>query len=281
MTSLETFAADTPPIKKIAFDAPWAWLAAGWRDMWRVPQIALSYGAVFAVLALALTFGLFQIGWQSLILALAGGFLLIGPMLAVGLYEASRRLSAGEAVDAADVVLVGVRSPGQLAFMGVLLMLIYFAWVEIAFLLFMLFMGPEGLLPLKQFVPVLLFTTPGLMLLIVGTAAGAVLALVVYATTAISVPLLMSREIDVVTAILTSMNAVIRNPRPMMLWAVLIAATMACGIATLFVGLVVAFPLIGHATWHAFQEIIGTEPDTYDGLSSPSAGPDSSSSRMR
>jgi uncharacterized membrane protein len=250
-------------VKAVAFDAPWDWLGAGWRDLWTTPGIGLAYGAVFATLALALVVGLFTVGWQSMILALAGGFLLLGPMFAVGLYEASRRLEAREAIDPRDIALVGVRSPGQLAFMGLLLLMLYFAWLEIAFLLFMLFMGGNGLPPLEEFVPTLLFTARGLGLLIAGTISGAILAAIVFAVTAVSIPLLMVRDVDAVTAIMTSVRATLLNWKPMALWAVLIVALMACGIATLFVGLVVAFPLIGHASWHAFRSLVepAVEPE--------------------
>ena len=241
---------------RVAFDAPWNWLGAGWRDLWSAPAISLAYGAAFSLAALALASILFWFGGLSLVLVLAGGFLLVGPMLAVGLYELSRRLEAKEAIDARDVMFVGVRSPGQLAIMGVALLIAYLAWVEIALLLFSLFLGGSGLPPVQAFVPTLLFTPGGLGLLITGTIAGCLLAAAVYAVTAVSIPLLMTRDVDAVTAGLTSIRAVRANPKPMLLWAALIAAMIAVGFATLLVGFVIAFPLIGHATWHAFREVV-------------------------
>jgi uncharacterized membrane protein len=139
--------------------------------------------------------------------------------------------------------------------MGVFLLIIYFVWLEIAFLLFMLFLGPQSL-QLENIIPSLLFTPNGLGLLIVGTAAGTVLALLVFAVTSVSIPLLMRREVDVVTASLTSIKAVALNPAPMLLWAVLIAGMMAFAFATLFIGMIVVFPLIGHATWHAYRSLV-------------------------
>jgi uncharacterized membrane protein len=153
------------------------------------------------------------------------------------------------------MISFSVRSPGQLAFMGVFLLIIYFVWLEIAFLLFMLFLGPQSL-QLENIIPSLLFTPSGLGLLIVGTAAGTVLALLVFAVTSVSIPLLMRREVDVVTASLTSIKAVALNPAPMLLWAVLIAGMMAFAFATLFIGMIVVFPLIGHATWHAYRSLV-------------------------
>jgi hypothetical protein len=121
-------------VREVPFDAPYSWLAAGWRDMWRVPRVSLAYGAIFAVTGLVLAVGLTQVGLQSLILVLAGGFILVGPMLAAGLYETSRRLEKGEPVSLASTLRAGFYGGGQLAHMGLLLMLIYLAWVEIALL---------------------------------------------------------------------------------------------------------------------------------------------------
>lgn len=243
-------------IRQVPMDAPWDWLAAGWRDLWRTPSISLGYGAVFALAAFVIAAGLTRIGWASLMLALGGGFVLMGPLAAVGLYEASRRLESGEAVTLPAVLSAGRRAPGQLAFFGVVLAFVFFVWLELAFLLFMLFMGTRGLPPPSEFVPTLLFTPHGLGLLIVGTLVGGILATIVFAISAISVPLMMTHRVDAVTAMATSVEAVVANPKPMALWAVLIAAGMALGLATLCLGLIVVFPLIGHATWHAYRSLI-------------------------
>jgi uncharacterized membrane protein len=251
-----TFVAPAYAIREVPFDAPWSWLASGWRDIWCVPRVSLAYGAIFAVAGILLSFGLTQVGLQSLVLVLAAGFILVGPMIAVGLYETSRRLEKSEPVSLASTLRTGFFGWGQLPYMGLLLTLIYLAWVEIALLLFMLFLGPGGAPPLEAFVAILLLTRPGLGLLIVGTAVGAALAATVFAVSAVAVPLLMVERVDVVTAALTSIKACRQNPKAMALWAALIAGAMLFGFATLFVGLVIAFPLIGHATWHAFGDLV-------------------------
>lgn len=255
LVSANSLTIDTQQVRRVPFDAPWKWLAAGWGDMWREPRISLAYGAIITVISLLIIFGLYVAEALSLALPLAGGFLLLGPIFAVGLYETSRRIDEGEGATLADMLRFSVSSPGQLAFMGVFLLIIYFVWLEIAFLLFMLFLGPQSL-QLANIVPTLLFTGPGLGLLITGTAAGAVLALLVFAVTAISIPLLMRREVDAVTASATSIQAVAVNPPAMLLWAALIAGMTAFAFATLFLGLVVVFPLIGHATWHAYRDLV-------------------------
>ncbi len=243
-------------VEQVPFDAPWSWLASGWRDMWAVPRVSLAYGVLFALLSLALTLGLTVAGLQSLVLALAGGFLLIGPIAAVGLYEASRRLEAGRSVELGAVVRAGLDAPGQLGFFGAILAFAFFVWLQLALLLFMLFLGSSGLPPPSEFVPTLLFTLRGLGLLVTGTAVGCVLAFAVFSISVISVPLLMTRRADAVTAIASSLAAVLLNPKPMALWAALIAGFVVLGIATLYVGLIFAFPLIGHATWHAYRDLV-------------------------
>ena len=243
-------------VARAPFDAPWAWLAAGWRDIWSAPRISILYGGLFAAISMALTLGLFAGGLASLVLALAGGFLLLGPAAAVGLYEVSRRLECREPLRLGDVLTQGLRAAGQLGFFGAILTFVYFVWIQLALLLFMLFFGGQPLPPASEFVAALLLTNHGLGLLVTGTIVGGVLATLVFAISVISVPLLMTERVDAVTAIAASVTAVRVNPKPMALWAALIAGFMAAGLASLFVGLVIAFPLIGHATWHAFRDLV-------------------------
>jgi uncharacterized membrane protein len=242
-------------IRRMELDAPWRWLAAGWRDMTRVPGVSFSYGVAICAASWALTLFLVYFDLVWLFLPLAAGFTFIGPMLAVGLYEASRRLEAGLPVGIFQVAFVATRSPTQIAFLGLILMLFMLAWVRIATLLFALFFG-QTMPPLAKFVPMLLYTADGAAFLAIGTITGAALAFAVFAISAVSVPLLMARDSDAVTAIVISLRAVAENFWPMVVWAWLIAVLTAIGIATLFVGLVFTFPLIGHATWHAYRELV-------------------------
>jgi len=245
-------------IREVRLDDPWNWLSAGWQDVWRAPRISLAYGCAIALASFLLTACLFSLQMTSLVLVLAAGFMLIGPMLAVGLYETSRRLETGEPLSFRNVLFVTTHSPAQLAFLGVLLMLAMLAWIRVATLLFALFFSGGHFPPLTEFVPTLLFSWHGLGLLMIGTAVGGVIAFLVYAASVISVPLLMVQDRDAISAVLMSLHAVVRNPGPMLLWAWLVALLTACGIATGFIGLIVIFPLLGHATWHAFRALVKT-----------------------
>ncbi len=244
-------------IRRVAFDAPWGWLAAGWRDFWSAPGISLAYGAAFAGVAYAFVLQLSRIDALPLLLPLAGGFLLIAPVLAVGLYEVSRRRERNETTSWRDIFQAAKGASGQLSLFGVALLLLYFFWMQVASLLFMLFFGNADFPPIEQFIPTLLFTAHGLGLLMTGTAVGAAFAATAFSISAIAVPMLLDRKVDVVTAMRASVAAVRMNPPAMFLWAVLIAGFTAAGFVTLFAGLAIAYPLAGYATWRAYRELAG------------------------
>mgnify|MGYP005652218253 CR=1 FL=1 len=242
-------------IQKITKDHPWAWLNAGWNDFARRPAIGLIYGLTFTVVSYALAACLNYLDMLYLLLPLGAAFTLAGPMLAVGLYEASRRFEANEPVRLGDILTVGARAPSQLAIIGLLLLIALLVWLRIATLLFVLFFS-DAIPNLAELLPTLLMTANGLTFLTVGTFIGAVLAFTVFAISAVSVPLLLDRDIDAITAIVISVQAVWGNLGPMLLWAWLIALMTFVGIVTLFFGLIVTFPVIGYATWHAYRDLI-------------------------
>lgn len=244
---------------RVELDAPWRWLAAGWHDMARVPQVSLLYGGGIAATSWALVLLLLTVDRLILFLPLAAAFVFIGPMLAVGLYEASRRLQAGLPVGVFQVAFVRTRSPAQLAFLGLVLALFLLAWVRIATLIYALFFG-GALPPVAKFIPMLLYSMDGAAFLVIGTAVGAALAFTAFAISVVSVPYLMTRDSDAITAIIVSLRTVADNFWPLMIWAWVVAALTAFGIATLFFGLVITFPLLGHATWHAFRELVPDDP---------------------
>lgn len=245
-----------PELHPISMESPWRWLAAAWQQIWQAPRISLTYGFLFAAASGGLFAMLFVFNLQAFILPLVGGFLILGPMLAVGLYEGARRAEAGEPTALKDVLFVKTAAPSQLAFMGVLLMIAYFAWARLAALIFMFFHGVNAEFPpLEAFFADLFFTWNGIAMLVVGTAVGGAIAFAIFAVSAISVPMMMVRDVDAVTAGLTSIRAVKENFAPMLIWGWLILLLIAFGVATAFVGLIVTFPLVGFATWHAYREL--------------------------
>jgi uncharacterized membrane protein len=250
-TSLESAG---PAVHRVPIDAGWDWIAKGWADLARSPLASLAYGAVFAGAAWLMTLGLGQVGLEPLILMLAGGFMLIGPFLAGGLYALSRSYEDGRPIGLGQSLAEALNPKGQLGFFAAILSLSFLAWVQVAFLLLMLVLGNEGAVSsdLKAF----LAQPATLRLILIGTPVGAIIAGLVFAASAISAPLLLSRDISAVTAMATSMHAVLANKRAMLLWAAIIVALMVLGFLTMFLGLVVVFPLIGHATWHAMRDMV-------------------------
>ncbi len=251
------FTSPSPRVRQVPVDRAWTWLAAGWNDLMRAPQVSLAYGAALVVVSFAISLGLWLADMFYLILPLAAGFMFVAPLLAVGLYETSRRLDRGEPVSLGHAIAAAVHHPHspQIAYMGLLLMLFNLAWVRLATLLYALFFNQvnptfEGL------IESLLFSETSLIFLIVGTLVGAALALVAFVIGAVSIPMLLDRDVHIFTAMATSYVAVRANWRPMALWAGLIVVFTGFGVAPFYLGLAVALPLVGHASWHAYTDLV-------------------------
>jgi uncharacterized membrane protein len=242
---------------QISLDAPWTWLAAGWRDLTRAPLYSLGYGAIVVGGGALITYGLWRSGFSALIPVALGIFALIGPLSAVGLYEISRRLEKGEPLSIAGVFLVKTKSPAQIALVGFFIMFASLVWMLLALVLYAVF-SSSTYTPLGDFLGFALSTPAGITMLAIGSLIGGAIAFCIYMLTVFSIPMLMDQNTDVFTAINKGITAVRKNPAPMLLWAWLIAIITAAGVATFFVGLVIAFPLLGHASWHAYRDAVGS-----------------------
>lgn len=253
--AIPVFADATPRIRRVAVDRPWTWLAAGWRDVLAAPGVSLAYGALMIGLTYLLLFVLIQSGVFWLVLPLTAGFFFTAPLLAVGLYETSRRIAAGEPVSLGHAFSAFRRNGTQLSYMGVMLGLFHLGWIRIATLIFAVFFG-IGFNPAWENLVVKLMAPHAIPFWAVGTAVGAVLAALVFAISAISIPMLLDRDVNVFTAVATSFTAVRENWAPMALWAGLIVVFTGFGLIPLFLGLAVTMPLVGHATWHAYRDLV-------------------------
>jgi uncharacterized membrane protein len=254
--AVPVFTTPSPRIRVVPVDRPWLWLARGWTDMTRAPAVALAYGGCLVGASFLLTLGLALAELYYLILPLAAGFMLVAPLLAVGLYEVSRRLERGTPPPTLlEAVLAWRRNPLQIALSGLVLMLIHLAWVRIATLLFALFFE-QAQPTLPGLLQVMFLSKFSLPFLATGAVIGAALAAFVFAISAVSFPMLLDRDVGVATAIATSFTAVAVNWRPMALWAGLIVVFTSLGLATLYLGLAVALPLIAMATWHAYRDLV-------------------------
>ncbi|MEO1251768.1 MAG: DUF2189 domain-containing protein [Pseudomonadota bacterium] len=254
MVQNEAAAPGVVSVGQLTPDAPWRWLGAGWRDLMRRPHLSIGYGLLVVSAGVGLNYLLWISGFASLIPVALGVFAILGPLLAVGLYELSRRYETGEPPGLFPVKFAGPRSPIQLAYIGFFLMFAALVWLRIAMLLYALF-ASAMYQPLDDFLTFAITTGSGLAMLAVGTVIGGFIAFGIYLLTVVSIPMLMNERSDPFTAIAVGVNAFQKSPGAMLLWAWLIAFIVAAGIATLFVGLAIAFPLLGHATWHAYRDI--------------------------
>ena len=249
----------------VPVSAPWAWLAAGWEDLRRSRGASLVWGALFAGAGLVILLILHRYRMYNLALPLVAGFMLIAPLLAVGLYHVSRELEQDRPVGIGTALGAWRRNSGQVALLGFILGLFFLFWIRVATLLFALFFGSEpplafGSAPpdLLGFIETVILTGRNLGFLIVGCLVGAALAIVVFAISAVSAPMLIDREVTVIEAVFVSVRTVQRNKAAMLLWAVLIVLFTGAGFAVGFIGLAVTLPLVAHATWHAYRELVPT-----------------------
>lgn len=247
--------ATVPRVRQVALDRPWTWLRAGWIDLVRTPDASLAYGLALAAFSAAISLGLWLADLLYLLLPLTTGFALVAPMLAVGVYEISRQQELGLPASFRSTAGAIRRNMSQLAAMGLLLALLHLVWVRIAILLYALFFSGQNP-SLSEVVNNMIFTNVGLAFLVLGTSIGFVLAVIAFAISAVSLPMLVDKPVSAFTAVATSVAVVRRNAKPMALWAVLIAAFTALGIVTFYLGLILVLPLIGHATWHAYRDLV-------------------------
>ena len=247
----------TGRIRHIATDRPWTWLTLGWRDMMANKSISLAYGAVLTLAGWLLALLMFEVGTPWAILPATAGFFIMAPLLAAGLYEVSRRREAGEAVTLAEAVNGFRRNGAQIAMMGVVLLVLHLFWTRIAGLLFALFFGLNFAPSLTQLPLAMMQSDQLIPFLLVGTGLGFALAAATFAVSAVSIPMLLDRpEITFLEAVTVSIQAVMENWRAMALWAGLIVVFTGLALLPFFLGLVVVMPLIGHATWHAYKDLV-------------------------
>ncbi len=232
-------------------------LRAGMSDFLRAPLFGLFFGAVYFAGGLFILAALKLFGMPWMIIPVAIGFPLIGPFVAVGLYEVSRRLAAGMPLAWRDVLTVIVRQrERQLGWMALVVLFIFWIWIYQVRLLLALFLGFKSFSSVGAFLTIVTTTPEGAAFLAVGTAVGAVLAMVLFSATVISIPLLLDREIDFVTAIVTSFRTVIENPVSMLAWGIVVTLLAIFAMLPAFAGLLVVLPVLGHATWHLYKRAI-------------------------
>jgi uncharacterized membrane protein len=201
-------------------------LGQGLRDFQAKPLYGLTFGALYALGGIVILLSLTSLGLVYLAYPLAAGFALIGPFVAIGLYEVSRRREAGQPVSFGNILialLIGLNASFS---------------------------------SLREFMTVVLTTNEGLVFLAIGNLVGAALSLILFSLTVVSFPLLLDRDVDFVTAMVTSVRAVVTSPLPMIGWAAIIVILLIVSALPYFLGLLVTLPVLGHATWHLYRRIV-------------------------
>ncbi|WP_374650877.1 DUF2189 domain-containing protein [Dongia sp.] len=246
------------PVNQVTVEQPWRWLMLGWQDFCRAGAASLFFGVAIALVSALLIFGFWQSELRPYAFPLAAGFFFVAPLLGVAFYEISRRLEKGLPLNVVDIALSWRTHAGQLFTMGLIMMFLHLAWERIAMLIYAGFFNIE-LASWEHFVGAVLFSTAGIPFLLVGTAVGGVLAIVAFAIGVVSFPMLTERDCGTFRAITTSICATFVNWRVLIGWGALIVLFTVAGIATFCFGLIVTMPLIGHASWHAYRDLVETK----------------------
>lgn len=233
------------PCKQLAADAPLRWLKLGWQDIKRAPKQSLTYGTATLVLGYIISGLAYIYGNLYSVLGLMSGFILVGPFIAIGLYSISCQLQEGRTPVLGYCLREGRKHVGNVIVFGFMLMVVFLIWARAASML-------------HVFYPVDVDASwdSFLIFLGIGSVVGSIFAAIIFCASAFSLPMIMDRKVDMITAVVTSINAVLRNKKPMFIWALIIAFTVLLSFATAFLGFIVLLPLIGHGAWHAYQETI-------------------------
>jgi uncharacterized membrane protein len=246
-----------PQVNRIGFADLAEVLRKGLSDFASAPLFGLFFGGVYAAggIIIALSLTVWDIPWM--IYPVAIGFPLIGPFIAVGLYEVSRRLQAGKPLVWSEILgVVWLQRQRELAWMAFVMLFVFWVWMYQVRLLVAIILQHSSFSTLDRFVHVVFTTPQGWIFLAVGHVVGAVLALALFSITVISIPLLLDREADFVTAMITSVKTVTSNPAPMVAWGIFVTLAVIVSSVPLFLGLVVALPVLGHATWHLYRKAV-------------------------
>lgn len=232
-------------------------LKFGISDFLKAPLFGLFFGGVYALggILIALSLTVWDVPWM--IYPVAIGFPLIGPFVAVGLYQVSRRLETDQPPAWRDVLgVVWLQRQRELAWMAFVMLFVFWVWMYQVRLLIAIILSRASFSSLDRFLSILFTTSEGWTFLVVGHLVGAFLAVVLFSLTVISIPLLLDRDVDFVTAMITSVKTVFENPVPMIGWGLVVTVAVILSALPAFLGLLVTLPILAHTTWHIYRKAI-------------------------
>lgn len=243
-------------VNRVPRDSHWKWMSEGWKDFRASWRPSLKIGAMVVGVSLIIVLGLFYFGLEAFIPAAFGAFVIVGPLLATLVYGISQKLEEESKVRKLRTVNMKPASPTQVGLIGFALLFLVLAWVRVATLLFAVSAGFGASMDGGDFIHFLLETPQGLTMLVVGSIIGGGLALIGFAISAISIPLAFDRDIDAFTAMALSTRAIVKNTTTSLSWAFVISMIVGFSLFFGLLPLIVAFPWLGHATWHAYRDLI-------------------------
>lgn len=251
-----TFLGTNIIIKRVPRDSHWKWMSAGWADFKLSLIPSLKIGAIVVLMSLAIILGLYKFGLSAFIPAAFGAFVIVGPLIATLIYGISRKLEETRQVKQLRSVNLIPVSPTQVGLIGFVLLFLVLAWVRVATLLYAVTIGFGNNYGTNDFINFALQTPQGLTMLVVGSLVGGGLALIGFAISAISIPLAFDRDIDAFSAMAISAKAVIKNSTASLSWAFVIAMIVGFSLFFGLLPIIVAFPWLGHLTWHAYRDLV-------------------------
>lgn len=243
-----------PAVRKVQALAPLRWLALGSEDFRRTGFRAATYGGLFALMGWLIEL-VYATRWQ-LTMGLTAGFFLIGPFVCAGIYELSRQRARGEPISLPASIVCWRRNTGGIAFFAAIVTFSMIIWARVSVVLFALFSTTD--FPDLKGVVLQIVTLSNVEFILVWGGVGLAFAMLVFALSVVSVPLMLDRQTDTMMAIFSSVRALLANPAAMVLWALLIVLLIGGSLLISFALLIVTAPLVGHATWHAYQDLIGS-----------------------
>jgi len=252
MTEVEVPPPGVPDVRVVGAGTPLRWLAAGWRDFRAHPLPSAFYGVCFAVMGF-LIYIVFQHAYPY-VSALVTGFFLVGPFFAIGLYALSRRQERGEPAWLAPTLDAWAPNVSAIGLFALVLAVILLVWARASLIVFALFFTQD--MPSVEDFMGQVFSVEHIDFLLAYLCVGGFFAILVFAISVVSVPMMLDRNTDGIVAVLTSLKAFSANVPAMIVWGLIIVVLVGLGFATWFVGLIVAVPVIGHATWHAYRELV-------------------------
>ncbi len=250
-----------PVIRKIEIKDIREALEEGMNDFWAMPSHAAFLGLVYPLCGMVLAYAPSYQNALQLLFPLASGFALVGPFAAVGLYEMSRRRELGLEISWKYAFNV-LRSPSipSIAALGALLLTIFAAWISASQWLYTALYGPTPPVALVDFLQQVASTERGWLLISAGCFIGFCFASVALAVSVVSFPVLLDRDAGALTAVATSIKTVLKNPVPMALWGLIVAAALLIGSLPFFIGLTLVVPVLAHATWHLYRKVTVRDP---------------------